>query len=94
MYFPFPAIAYFQVYEVQYLPRILCSPKERFLQLSSWKSYNSKNSNSEVPSSIPLNSSHKAQGYGFYDLFCLVSEGFARGAFPQVLVSKCTGENL
>ena len=79
---------------VQYLPRILCSPKERLLQFSCWESCKSKNNNSEVPGSIQLNNSHKAQGFGFYDLFCLDSEGFARGAFPQVVASECSREDL
>lgn len=53
-----------------------------------------KTSNSEVSSSIQLNNSHKAQGFGFYDLFCLVSECFAGGAFPQVVVSECSRKDL
>lgn len=61
---------------VQYLPRILCSPKERLLQFSCWESCKSRNSSSEVPSSMQPNNNHKAQGFGFYDLFCLVSEDF------------------
>lgn len=65
---------------VQYLPRVLCSPKERFLQFSCWKSCKSKTNNSEIPSSIQLNNNHKTQQFGFYDLLGLVSEDLAKGA--------------
>lgn len=40
---------------------------------------------------MQLNSCHYAQGFLFYNLICLVSEGFLRGAFPQVI--KCNRED-